>query len=191
MSDVRSSGGDRAAGVTGAAGGVAGGAAGGAASSRTMRAVLPDEATLRVWLDRLARDAPGARVIEVRTSVPLPEDLAELVPTRRPRAHVWGIAGGAIGGFLGWLLAFFTATAFPVVTGHLPIVPAPTSGIVIYEGIAFGVVLATTLCVLREGGLLRRRRGTGSLDEPTPGAIEVTFEDDAAAADRPGRLATP
>ncbi len=40
----------------------------------------------------------------------------------------------------------------------MPIVAAPTSGIVVYEGIALGAVLATTFCVLREGGLLRRRR---------------------------------
>lgn len=159
------------------------------ASARTVRAVLPDEDSLRAALERVAREAPGARVVEVRSSVPLPEDLAELVPTRRSRAHLWGIAGGAGGALGGWLLALFTATAYPIVTGHMPIVAAPTSGIVVYEGIALGAVLATTLCVLKEGRLARRRRGVERLEEPAPGAIEVTLEaGDATDADRLARL---
>jgi ActD protein len=167
----------------------------GASTGRgTVCAVFADETALRKALERVAREAPGARVLEVRSSVPLPEDLAELAPTRRSRAHIWGIAGGASGGFAGWLLAFFTAKAFPVVTGHLPIVPMPTSGIVIYEGIAFGVVLATTICVLREGGLVRRRGDSAGVDrtvggDPTdPGSIVVIFEDEAARGERLGRM---
>jgi hypothetical protein len=133
----------------------------------------------------------AARVVEVRSSVPLSEDLGSLGPTRRSQAPFWGIAGGVSGGLAGWLLALFTAKAFPIVTGHMPIVAAPTSGIVVYEGIALGAVLATTLCVIREGGLLRRRRGAERGD-PAPAstdAIELTLEaDDAASAQRAADL---
>ena len=152
-----------------------------------VRAALPDEASLRAAIERLHRGAPAARLVEVRSSVPLSEDLAEIAPTRRSRAHVWGIGGGIAGGVAGWLLALFTAKAYPIVTGHMPIVAAPTSGIVVYEGIALGAVLATTFCVLWEGGLLRRRRAAEPRDrEPaSTGAIVVTIEaDDQASRDR-------
>jgi hypothetical protein len=148
-------------------------------------ALVPDEASLRHTLERLEREAPGHRVLELRSSAPLPEDLAALVATRRSRAHLWAIAGGLAGGLAGWTLAVFTATAFPIVTGHMPIVAAPPSGIVVYEGIALGAVLATTACVLLEGGVARRRRRSETDAAVAAGAIEVTIEapagwDDAA-----------
>jgi hypothetical protein len=149
--------------------------------------VLPDEASVRAAAERLEHASLSARIVEVRSSVPLPEDLADLAPTRRSRAHVWGISGGIAGGVAGWLLALFTATAYPIVTGHMPIVAAPTSGIVVYEGIALGAVLATTFCVLWEGGLLRRRREGAPRDHaPAPtSAIVVTIEaDDPASSAR-------
>jgi hypothetical protein len=158
-----------------------------ATGPQRVRVVLPDEESLRGAIELLERASLRARVVEVRSSVPLSEDLAELAPTRRSRAPSWGIAGGIAGGVAGWLLALFTAKAYPIVTGHMPIVAAPTSGIVIYEGIALGAVLATTFCVLREGGLLRRRRReTQPHDEERPptGAIAVTFEADGVLASR-------
>jgi hypothetical protein len=156
-----------------------------------LRISIPDEASLRAGIDRLRQASLPARVVEVQSSVPLSEDLAEHVPTRRSRAHVWGILGGVGGGVAGWLLALFTAKTYPLVTGHMPIVAAPTSGIVVYEGIALGAVLATTFCVLWEGGLLRRRRGGSPRGDvtATAGAIVVTIEaDDPATGDRAARL---
>ena len=151
---------------------------------RRARVAVPDEGSLRAAIERLHQAALPARVVEVQSSVPLSEDLAELAPTRRSRAHVWGISGGVAGGVAGWLLALFTAKAYPIVTGHMPIVAAPTSGIVVYEGIALGAVLATTFCVLREGGLLRRRRVAAPRDrEPAAGGpIVVTIEADDPAS---------
>jgi hypothetical protein len=145
---------------------------------------LPDEASLRAAIERLEQASLPARVVEVRSSVPLPEDLAELARPRRSRAHVWGISGGIAGGIAGWLLALFTAEAYPIVTGHMPIVAAPTSGIVVYEGIALGAVLATTFCVLLEGGLLRRRPEAPPRPDapPTTSAIVVTVEADDPVA---------
>jgi hypothetical protein len=140
------------------------------------RVVLPDEGALRSELARLEREAPGARVVDLRSTVPLPEDLAELAPTRRSRAPLWGIAGGAAGGLVGLFLAVFTAKAYPLVTGHMPIVAAPTTGIVVYEGIAMGAVLATTVCVIIEGGLARRRRPAPADEALAAGAIELTVE---------------
>jgi hypothetical protein len=152
-----------------------------------VRIALPDEASLRAAIERLEQASLPARIVEVQSSVPLSEDLAELAPTRRSRAHRWGIGGGIAGGIAGWLLALFTAKAYPIVTGHMPIVAAPTSGIVVYEGIALGAVLATTFCVLWEGGLLRRRRkGVPRDHAPAPtGSIVVTIEaDDPASSAR-------
>jgi hypothetical protein len=157
------------------------------AGAGRVRVAMPDEASLRAAIERLEQASLPARVVEMQSSVPLSEDLAELAPTRRSRAHVWGISGGIAGGLAGWLLALFTAKAYPIVTGHMPIVAAPTSGIVVYEGIALGAVLATTFCVLWEGGLLRRRRERAAEDRApaASGAIVLTIEaDDAAARDR-------
>jgi len=169
---------------------VAGGGASSARSRVTVR--LPDEPALRDALGRLEQSTTAARVIEVRSGVPLSEDLADIAPSHQSRASKWGIAGGIGGGLAGWLLALFTAKTYPIVTGHMPIVAAPTSGIVVYEGIALGAVLATTFCVLREGGLLsRRRRGaaTGGGTSMSPNEIEVVLEaDDAAAAEGARRL---
>jgi hypothetical protein len=120
----------------------------------------------------------------VRSGVPLSEDLAQAAPTRRSRASTWGILGGLGGGLAAWLLAVFTAKSYPIITGHMPLVAAPTSGIVVYEGIALGAVLATTFCVLLEGGLARRRRETPPGTPLSPNEIELVIEaDDAASAD--------
>jgi hypothetical protein len=150
-----------------------------AEATQRQRFELSGEQALRAALARLEREAPGARIVELRSSVPLSEDLAALAPSRRSRAPLWGIAGGAGGGALGFLLAYYTAKAFPVVTGHMPIVAGPPSGIVVYEGIALGAVLATTFCVLLEGGMLRRRRGeAASTSRLAAGTVEVTVEAD-------------
>jgi hypothetical protein len=151
---------------------------------------LPDEPALRGALARLERSNAKARVVAVRSGVPLSEDLAETAPTRRSRAPMWGIAGGIGGGLAGWLLALFTAKTYPIVTGHMPLVAAPTTGIVIYEGIALGAVLATTFCVLLEGGLLRRRRGSADGSAGLSATeIEIVVEaDDAAGGEAARRL---
>jgi hypothetical protein len=148
-------------------------------------ALVPDEASLRHALEHLEREAPGHRVLELRSSAPLSEDLSSLVAVRRSRAPLWAVAGGLAGGLAGWSLAVFTATAFPLVTGHMPIVAAPPSGIVVYESIALGAVLATTAGVLLEGRVARRRRPSATDAAVAAGAIEVTIEapagwDDAA-----------
>ena len=152
---------------------------------------LADEPSLRAALARLERSDAKARVLAVRSGVPLSEDLAETAPTRRSRAPMWGIAGGIGGGLAGWLLALFTAKTYPIITGHMPLVAAPTSGIVVYEGIALGAVLATTFCVLLEGGLLRRRAPGGDATL-SPDEIELVVEaDDRAAADAARRVLAP
>jgi len=161
--------------------------------TKNMTVRLPDEPSLRDALGRLEQSKAAARVVEVRSGVPLSEDLVEVAPTRRSRAPMWGIAGGIGGGLAGWLLALFTAKTYPIVTGHMPIVAAPTSGIVVYEGIALGAVLATTFCVLLEGGLLSRRRrdadGATISSTMSPNEIEVVLEaDDQAAAETARRL---
>jgi hypothetical protein len=155
---------------------------------------FPDEPALRNALGRLGSSKAKARVVAVRSGVPLSGDLADIAPTRKSRAHVFGIAGGIGGGLAGWLLALFTAKAYPIITGHMPLVAAPTSGIVVYEGIALGAVLATTFCVLLEGGLLSRKRGpaapaSGTTATLSPNEIEIVLEaDDAASLDSARRL---
>ena len=152
--------------------------------TQRLTAALPGESALRVALDLISREAPGCRVVELRSSVPLSEDLAAAVESRRSRAPLWGVSGGAAGGALGWLLAVFTAKAFPLVTGHMPIVAGPPTGIVVYEGIALGAVLATTLCVLLEGGLGRRRGAAPEDGVLAAGAIALTLEVAARDEDR-------
>jgi hypothetical protein len=97
-------------------------------------------------------------LLEIRTSVPLKIDDSRA--HRKSRVPVYTILGGVLGGTLVYSLAVTTSHAFPLYTGQMSLTPALPIGVVTYEGIALGAVLAAFLSTLFEGGVLRRFRPT-------------------------------
>jgi len=108
--------------------------------------------------------------LEVRGSIPLPDDLDPDPPERRRRSRVLPAAvGGALaGGFGAWVIASQTALAYPILTGGMPLVAPPPVAIVTYEGTAMGLMLATVAAVVIEGRLWRRPQPPGPLDGLLP-----------------------
>ncbi|MEE2776318.1 MAG: quinol:electron acceptor oxidoreductase subunit ActD [Acidobacteriota bacterium] len=149
-----------------------------------------DDVHLAEVLDR-AQLVDGSRVRDVRSSSPLAPSLAERVPTRIPRVPIFAILGGGLGGLAADLIASLTAQADPMITGHMPIVAAPPVGIITYEGIALGAVLATTLGVLIECRLPSSRRNSEVASRVARGELVVTLDVPANAADELSRLAEP
>lgn len=58
------------------------------------------------------------------------------------------VCGGVVGGILGFALAWHTQTAYPLVTGGMPIVAPWPTGIVTYELTMMGAVLTTAIALL-------------------------------------------
>ncbi len=140
--------------------------------------VFNDEAALRVALERLEKQDSKVRILEIRSSAPLSEELNGLVATRASRVPLMGIMGGALGGLAAFLIATLTAKAYPLITGHMPIVAAPPVGIITYEGIALGAVLATTLAVIWECRLPRRHSASAADGAVAEGRISLSLEVD-------------
>jgi hypothetical protein len=63
------------------------------------------------------------------------------------------VGGGIIGGIGGFALAWYTQTAYPLVTGGMPIVAAWPTGIVTYELTMMGAIIATLITLLVGSGL--------------------------------------
>jgi hypothetical protein len=61
--------------------------------------------------------------------------------------------GGIVGGCLGYWLASFTQTSYPLVTGAMPIVTSWTNGIIIYELTMLGAIVTTLITLLITAGL--------------------------------------
>jgi hypothetical protein len=58
------------------------------------------------------------------------------------------VCGGVVGGVLGFTLAWHTQTAYPLVTGGMPLVAPWPTGIVTYELTMMGAVLTTAIALL-------------------------------------------
>ena len=86
-----------------------------------------------------------------RIIVMSPEPFDEYSFSRADRKTVmpWiAVLGGLIGGTGGYLLAWYTQSAYPLVTGGMPIVAAWPTGIVTYELTMMAAVLATVIALL-------------------------------------------
>lgn len=95
---------------------------------------------------RGAREA-GAEP-RVYSNVPL-EELEE----GRSKVLLFALVGALVGGGSAFLLAAWSAKAYPLITGGMPLIAGPPVGLVTYEGTALGAILATVLGVLLEGRL--------------------------------------
>ncbi len=77
------------------------------------------------------------------------------------RSYMFPIAalGGILGGLGGYWLAAYTQTAYPLVTGGMPIVTSWTNGIVVYEMTMLGAILTTLVTLLITAGLPKIKPG--------------------------------
>jgi hypothetical protein len=128
-----------------------------------LHAAFRSSAEARVALNRLAQDGVAARDIEVRSSVPLEHDLAPVGVTIKSRVPWHALAGGLLGGTAFFSLVKFTSEAYPLPTGGMPIVALPTAGVITFEGVAIGAIIATVATVLYEARL-PGLAGPGPLD---------------------------
>ena len=58
------------------------------------------------------------------------------------------LLGGCVGGTGGYLLAWYTQTAYPLVTGGMPIVAKWPTGIITYELTMLGAIISTLITLL-------------------------------------------
>ncbi len=63
------------------------------------------------------------------------------------------VLGGIVGGISGFAIAAYSQTAYPLVTGGMPIIAPWPTGIVTYELTMLGAVIATVITLLITTGL--------------------------------------
>lgn len=64
------------------------------------------------------------------------------------RTYSWAVLGAAIGGLCGYFLTTMSEQVYPIRTGGMPIAPLWTNGIIIYELMMLGAILATLISLL-------------------------------------------
>jgi len=94
------------------------------------------------------RDAgvPTDRIVVMATE---PFEEYSFAQGERTTAMGWlAVCGGLVGGLAGFTLAWYTQTAYPLVTGGMPLVAPWPTGIVTYELTMMGAVLMTVIALL-------------------------------------------
>ena len=119
-------------------------------------AVFAEVGPLRSYLERLDELGVEAGDVEVRSSSPIEDDLPAAHTPTRSRVLPIGLLGALLGGTTAYLVVSLSAQAYPMPTGGMPIVPLPTTGIIVFEGTALGTILFTVAAVLLEGRMFRR-----------------------------------
>jgi hypothetical protein len=107
----------------------------------------PDEA--RGAIRRLLQAGITADSMEVMTSQPIHGE-PFLPDTRRSKLGTWALGGGVAGLIGGCALATITALNYPLVKGGMPIVSPWTVGVITFEAMMLGAVLATVAGLLVE-----------------------------------------
>ena len=135
------------------------------ARERWLHAVFTSPSDVREALARLATAGVAASDIEVRSSIPLDHDLHPTGLEIRSRVPYMAMLGGVVGAVAAYMLISFTSRAYPLPTGGMPIVPIPTSAVIMFEGLAIGAMLCTVATVLCECRLPRFGARDGPLDQ--------------------------
>ena len=121
-----------------------------------VQAVFERVSDLRAAVEAALDSGVAASQIEVRSPSPLGDGELPL-PEPKSRVLLFALGGALLGGLSAFGLAAGTALAYPLPTGGMEIVAGPPVGVVTYEGTALGLILATVLRVLWEGGLIPGR----------------------------------
>ena len=128
-----------------------------------LHAVFRSSSDARLALNRLAQDGVAPGDIEVRSSVPLEHDVAPVGSKISSRVPWMALTGAVLGGTAFFLLVKLTSEAYPLPTGGMPIVALPAAGVITFEGVAIGAIIATVATVLFEAAL-PSLQGAGPLD---------------------------
>jgi len=139
-------------------------------SESWLHAVFTSPGDVRDALEQLAEAGVAANDIEVRSSVPLENDLRPVGLELRTRVHYMAVLGGLLGGVAMLMLTSLTSRAYPLPTGGMPIVPPLTSAVITFEGVAIGAILCTVATVLYECRLPQIRKRPGPLDRHLAGS---------------------
>lgn len=96
----------------------------------------------RVAIRRLLQSGIDPQSMDVMTSQPIHGE--PFLPEKKPtKLRTWALCGAGIGMVGGFSLATFTALAYPLVKGGMPIVAPWTVSLITYETTMLGAVLAT------------------------------------------------
>jgi hypothetical protein len=129
-----------------------------------LHAAFTTTSEVRAALNRLGQDGVTPDDVEVRSSVPLEHDIVPVGGKITSRLPWTSIVGGLTGGTAFFLLVKLTSQAYPMPTGGMPIVPGPTTGVITFEGLAIGAIIATVATMLYECGLPSLFSKAGPLD---------------------------
>ena len=109
-------------------------------------AICPSETIARKTIAALMAHGIQRSTISVISSLPL-EDIGDCYENGGPFS--WLVfAGAVLGGICAYLLVSLTQQNYPIVTGGMPIVPAWTDGIIVYELTMLGAILATLFVLI-------------------------------------------
>lgn len=159
---------------------------------RWLHAAFASPASARDALDRLSRDGVPAEDIVIRSSAPLGHDMVPAGVKLHSRVFRIAVLGGLLGGATLFSLVWLTSQAYPLPTGGLPIVAAPPTGVITFEGVAMGAILCTVAGVLYECGL-PSSKGRGPLDHYLADdcvLVSVRCSEDASTGWAAGALET-
>ncbi|MCM3880239.1 MAG: DUF3341 domain-containing protein [Vicinamibacterales bacterium] len=103
----------------------------------------------RAAIRRLLQSGVDPQSMDVMTSQPIHGE--PFLPEKKPtKLFAWALSGAALGMIGGFSLATFSALAYPLVKGGMPIVAPWTVGLITYETTMLGAVLATLAGLLVE-----------------------------------------
>ena len=108
-----------------------------------------DPIATRAAIRQLQHSGVLADQMEVMTCQPIHGE-PFLPQPEKTALRTWALAGAAAGAVGGFLLAAITAMNYPLVKGGMPIVAPWTVGIITYETMMLGAILATLLGFLTE-----------------------------------------
>jgi hypothetical protein len=129
-----------------------------------LHAAFATSAEVRLALNRLGQDGVAPAAVEIRSSVPLEHDIVPVGGKIKSRLPWTSVVGGLVGGTAFFMLVKLTSEAYALPTGGMPIVPMPTTGVITFEGLAIGAIIATVATMLYESRLPALLAKPGPLD---------------------------
>jgi hypothetical protein len=107
-------------------------------------------------LARLRKEGFSSSALTLMSAEPVHAAMDESSPKARSRVGAYAIIGGLVGAAGALVLTLWTAHRMGLVTGGMPIVTPWAFGIIVFELIALGAILAAVARMILEAGLARR-----------------------------------
>jgi len=122
------------------------------ATSTSIYGLFPDPASAERGRNALHAAGVAEEKVLVISDQPF-EEYSFTQAEKKTKMYWLAAMGGLIGGTCGFLLACLTQTAYPLVTGGMPLIAPWPTGIVTYELTMMGAVIATIITLLVTTGL--------------------------------------